>query len=87
MYVPRGAFATLSGQPLEILPKGNEAAAVTVLSTLNMPRQRRAFALPLKTTGGVNACADLYARYLANALGERWESEKGQSSSPSIDLT
>jgi hypothetical protein len=42
------------------LAKGNEAAAVTVLSTLNTPRQRRALALSLKTTGGVNGCADPY---------------------------
>jgi hypothetical protein len=40
VYVLCGAFATPYGQPLkEILPKGNEAAAVTVLSVLNMPRQ------------------------------------------------
>jgi hypothetical protein len=76
MYVPRGAFATLSGQPLEILQKGNEAAAVTVLSTLNMPRQRRAFALSLKTTGGVNACADLYARYFGRMHSVRGRNQK-----------
>jgi hypothetical protein len=58
------------------LAKGNEAAAVTVLSTLNMPRQRRALALSLKTTGGVNGCADPYARYFGRMHSVRGWNQK-----------
>ena len=41
MYSVRAARRLFYSSPvglLEILPKGNEAAALTVLSTLNMPR-------------------------------------------------
>ena len=61
MYVPRGAFATLSGQPLEILPKGNEAAAVTVLSTLNSISLQ--FTAPLRPAA-TTSCTPLGTLYL-----------------------
>jgi hypothetical protein len=73
---------------LEILPKGNEAAVVTVLSTLNMPKAAKSVCATAEDNRrGRCVCRSIREIFWTNALAERWESEKGQSSSPSIDLT